>query len=426
MSENNPNPRLIRRAEIATKIIADISAEVKNGTPADKALARLFRDHREYGSRDRRFYSDTLFAYFRWHGWTSKAAPDTLPVRAALSIALDNSVSEQTRSDWQILEVIEQALFDQLLGADLESQRSDLASASSVELHLEDLVPEWCSDKMSHIDFNAFIENTQKRPPTWLHIPHDQQKAFSECLSAQQVTFRQHPVLSSAFAIEQPVNMHQIERAFGRPVQIQDLASQAVVAACSAQPGQRWWDTCCASGGKAIGLAQSVGDSGKIFATDIRKSILRNLERRVRAHNITIISSAEMDTTDPAVEAGMFDGILIDAPCSGTGTWSRNPDARWRTPQEALNELTEIQAALISNMAHRVHRGGKLVYSVCSLIESEGPQIISEFLNDHVDFETAELPHPLTGQSTQGEITVMPDEGPCDGMYLAVLQKKAL
>src|SRR5690606_3438216 len=121
----------------------------------------------------------------------------------------------------------------------------------------------------------------------------------------------------------------RLERAWGRPIQVQDLASQMVVKVCGARTGERWWDTCSGSGGKALGLAET---AHRVLATDTRASILRNLEQRARAHGVyDRIACRVMDVARDQPGDQHFDGVLVDAPCSGLGTWPRNPDARWRT-----------------------------------------------------------------------------------------------
>lgn len=417
--------RLDRMTDIAFGIIEAVSKDIKQGVPADKSLSRIFREHREYGSRDRRFYSDTTYAYFRWLGWTQSSTEEA-KVRCALAALLDDAVSDKTREIWAAACSLPASLIDQLSSTDLNEKAKHLSAWANIDLlSPAQLIPAWVANEVQADAFDGFSRSCQLRPPTWVHVTPSRIKAFTKFLETQNVDFRQHDQLAGAFAIEPPFRLEELERGWGNPIQVQDLASQVVVSLCGVQTGDSWWDTCCGSGGKTLGLAEACGSEGNVVATDVRISILRNLKKRAKAHRYKKIHPRLVDVTNDSLGPAKFEGVLVDAPCSGTGTWSRNPDARWRTDPENINHISQTQSDLLNRASDHVKPGGKLVYSVCTVTNREGPEIVSAFLKKHPDFERMPFQHPLNTGQASGEIQIMPDEGPCDGMYIAVMKRQS-
>jgi 16S rRNA (cytosine967-C5)-methyltransferase len=159
-------------------------------------------------------------------------------------------------------------------------------------------------------------------------------------------------------------------------VEIQDEGSQLICLACEASAGMLVVDLCAGAGGKTLALAAEMANRGRILATDADRGRLARMEPRLRRAGVAIV---EPRLLDPRREAAMLGGIagkadlvLVDAPCSGSGTWRRNPETRWRTTPERLNRLTALQARLLDLGAGLLKPGGRLVYAVCSLLGEEG------------------------------------------------------
>ncbi len=155
-------------------------------------------------------------------------------------------------------------------------------------------------------------------------------------------------------------------------IEIQDEGSQLVAALLDAQAGDRVVDFCAGAGGKTLAIAAQMGNRGRIIACDINEARLKRCAERLRragVHNAeTRLLTSETDRWIKRHKAG-FDRVLIDAPCSGTGTWRRNPDARWRAPEEkGLDHLVALQARILASAARLVRPGGRLVYATCSLL----------------------------------------------------------
>ena len=158
--------------------------------------------------------------------------------------------------------------------------------------------------------------------------------------------------------------------------EVQDEGSQAVVDLCHPRRGERWLDLCAGSGGKALGLAAA---GASVTAWDASAPRLAELPRRARRAGVRVaVAGAEPD--------GPFDGVLVDAPCSGSGALSREPGARWRADDGALADFAVLQGKILTRAAERVRPGGTLVYATCSLFREEGEEVVRRFLDGHPSF----------------------------------------
>ena len=184
-------------------------------------------------------------------------------------------------------------------------------------------------------------------------------------------------------------------------VAIQDEGSQLIAHVCDAQPGMQVLDYCAGGGGKTLALAAAMSRKGRIVAMDNDARRLEKGRRRFKKSGLADIIevrplSEERHRKWLRRQKGTFDVVLLDVPCTGTGTWRRNPDMRWNTYGPGLAELVTTQSEILDKVADTVKPGGKLVYATCSLLPEENEQQIEAFLKRHDGFEVTPLPPHLT------------------------------
>jgi len=165
--------------------------------------------------------------------------------------------------------------------------------------------------------------------------------------------------------------------------EFQDEAAQIAALLCAAKPGERVLDIAAGAGGKSLALAALMQNKGEIVACDIRQTALQQLALRATRAGAGIIRT-HLSNPDPP--EGLFDAVLVDAPCSGTGTWRRQPEQRWRLTPETLAARMATQDALIDDAAVRVRAGGRLIYATCSVLPCENEDRIAAFLARHAEF----------------------------------------
>ncbi|MCB1784413.1 MAG: RsmB/NOP family class I SAM-dependent RNA methyltransferase [Alphaproteobacteria bacterium] len=211
-------------------------------------------------------------------------------------------------------------------------------------------------------------------------------------------------------------------------VEIQDEGSQLIAHVCDPKSGMQVLDYCAGAGGKTLALASAMMRKGRIVAMDLdEKRLMKGRERYKKAQLADIIEvrplSEDRHRKWLRRQKGTFDLVLLDVPCSGTGTWRRNPDMRWRTYGPALEELLPIQAEILDKVAHAVKPGGKLVYATCSLLTDENEAQVEAFVARHPEFEIVPLDPDIGLGSPFMRLT--PKRHSTDGFFAAQLIKKA-
>jgi 16S rRNA (cytosine967-C5)-methyltransferase len=165
-------------------------------------------------------------------------------------------------------------------------------------------------------------------------------------------------------------------------ISIQDEASQAIPLLLGVRAGDRVLDLCAAPGGKTAALARAAGSGGTVIAADLHAHRVRAMEAQCKRLGLQNVQLVELDATQPIPLPGEFDRILVDAPCSGTGTLARHPEIRWRLRPENLSESQKLQTQILSNALRKLAAGGKLVYSTCSIEPEENEHVISQALRE--------------------------------------------
>ena len=395
-----------RLAANALDALRETMDAVAAGRPADAMLATMFHNHRDWGSRDRRFISAIVFSHFRWRGWL-----DGLEIHhaAALAYSLDATEPHIAQTSlvgnklpvWGCLPFAEKML--------------SLGGMLGKTLTHEMLVPNWLPAAVADPG-HRLVESFQTRPPTWLRTHHGETVRVLSALRTNGATPRVHPLLPHAIAFDGGINLDLVRREAGPVFDVQDIASQAVGFVCDPKPGRRWWDVCAGAGGKSLHLADLLRGRGEVIATDIRKSALDQLARRAAAGGYKIIRALPPEKTPD----GLFDGVLVDAPCSGIGTWSRNPDMRWRTTADDVHRSAQSQTEILLRAADFVKPGGTLVFAVCTITRAETTDIVAAFQSARPGFIASPFANPLADRCPLiSDLCILPSDGPGDGMFIA-------
>lgn len=207
-------------------------------------------------------------------------------------------------------------------------------------------------------------------------------------------------------------------------LEIQDEGSQLIALACEVQPGMAVFDYCAGAGGKALALAAMMQNKGRIVATDVIGWRLKNASLRLRragVHNVETRVLGEDSGKWLKRQIAKFDRVLVDAPCTGSGTWRRNPELRWRMDEQGFHELLSKQQDILTKAATLVKPGGQLIYATCSLLAVENIEQITTFLQQHPTFDLKPISHEF---ARNGVLELNPHEHQTDGFFAAVLIRK--
>jgi 16S rRNA (cytosine967-C5)-methyltransferase len=427
-------PRIILEA------VSRVVGAVQEGARADEALAALAGRGSRLDGPSRRDAHAAVMALYRWRGWLGREAATDLPRAVALAQGLDARMREGAKRAAAAggegrAAALALALAE--AGAWLANERAEAIGPDPWRLF-----PEWLAEELPEdAEPTSLLAALQTGAPLWVRAQGAEATSLPLALAApagaagappgkghRGASLRPHPRLERAWEVLAAPDLYRTRAFHEGRFEVQDLASQAVVAACDPRPGERWWDACAGAGGKTLALADRMRGKGTILATDPHEGRLAELKRRARRAGVQnargLLWSGE-GLPRAAKKAG-FDGVLVDAPCTGSGTWRRNPEARWRTGRDDIARLAALQAKLLAIAARGVRPGGRLVYATCSLARSEDEAVVLAFLAAHPDFAPDPVPHPLTGAPTSGVLRIHPSEAGCDGdaMFVARLARR--
>lgn len=424
--------------------------------PADRVLAIFMRRHHELGSRDRRVVRDTVFAVLRWWGCLAHFTPEAEPPSPEPDPGTRDDPVQPPIYDaaWtrlmtaaHLLEPPPLAPLVHVWGAQcgltpecLEQwdPPADLAQRVNRVLSMlwpdreapadahEQLVPAWAGPELPpDCDPAGLLPWLQRRPPLWLRVQAFDVEPVRQELAANGLTTEQHARLENALRVtDGRANLYDLPCYASGTVEVQDLASQVVAHVCAPTAGQTWWDACSGAGGKALHLMDLMKGVGTVVGSDVNTTKLREMRRRARRAGFRNIERRLWDGQPVHRDHQAFDGVLLDAPCSCSGTWRRNPDARWRTTPEDIERLTQRQVRLLRVAAEGVRPGGTLVYATCSMFARENAGALERFLNRAPRFSLVPFTNPLTGEESQGTLQVWPWDGDCDAMFVARMHRE--
>lgn len=425
--------------DVTLKILERFEGEQK---PLDRLMHHYFRDHKKHGSRDRREISSLIYSICRhWlqlEWWIKKySMPVTIKSKVIVYLKLDQKFStrqikrlfEHPLFEKKRIEAHEEFLLQSLDGKDL----SDSEQPSWVRYNM----PEWIALKLEK-RFKSNFENELKalseeafvdlRVNTIKSSREDVYKALQK---------EGHDVSKMLYS---PLGLRVQKRwAIGNSslfqkghIEVQDEGSQLISFFSQVKAGERVVDFCAGAGGKTLALSAQMENKGHIVALDTSSQRLKRLRTRLKRASVNNVEIRTLNTEkDPWVKKhkGKYDCVLIDAPCSGVGTFRRNPDHKWRLSETDLNELVTLQQSILKSASRLVKKGGRLIYATCSLLEEENEQQAKAFLSDHTDFTG----QPLKELASNYAIDMIDQKAydmiltPCkyktDGFYIAVFNR---
>lgn len=429
------------RIEAAIELLGLIALP---GRPADRTVSDYFRNHRYIGSKDRHAVSDLLYGIVRRQAalewWLARSATkDIEPPRAKMVAALSliegwpagriEDAFDGGTYDPKPMSAAERALAKALERHTLEHP----AQPDWVRYEL----PEWLLARLKPV-FGARLARELEalgiEAPVDLRVntlKGSREEAIAS-LAAEGIAATPTPLSPIGLRLAGRIGIAGTKAFQAGLVEVQDEGSQLVALLADARPGQRVCDFCAGAGGKTLALAAAMDNRGQLTALDVRARRIERAGTRLRragVHNVTrrLLESHR----DPWVKRhkASFERVLVDAPCTGIGTWRRNPDAKWRTTPEDLAELASLQADILASAGRLVKPGGRLVYATCSLLPEENEAQVERFLASHPEFHErriAEVWAETVGghcPPTSAHLLLTPGSHGTDGFFVAVLER---
>ncbi|KXU36496.1 hypothetical protein AXK11_04460 [Cephaloticoccus primus] len=445
--------RAENQAQIFLKLLAELRPHWRDAEalpPLPERIQRLLASDRRFGSRDRRLYRELIYTTLRYLPWVEPLL-DGEPVRAAQRVAWLASDTADTAA--YRAAILQNAAADAAAAGAAEKlpantrELSVSDKARVLKANAEQLYPDWFWNECSSAYAPEELDALHRRAPLWLRLQGHSEGELAHALQDIEREFaergwhlEQSEILPNAFRAPTDADVTNTESFRRGLFEVQDFGSQLVLGAQRIEPGGHWLDACAGAGGKTLQLAQILGPSGKVTAYDIRPDALAELRERAARARITNIEIIDAPPPLPP-EGTFFDGVLVDAPCSGTGTWRRAPHLKWLTTHASVKAHAAQQVALLKQFSQYVRRGdgkssdrvkgltsdpalgellkkyscsgGRLIYATCSLCRRENELVVEAFQNACRDFLIEWVSH-----------TIMPAKHDSDGFFFCTIRRR--
>lgn len=437
-----PAARIASLIELLAEVEATIAAQ---STPVDTVVGNFFRARRYAGSKDRRFISEMLYQIVRQRELLLWCAVKLETDATARFMALAFLV--QSEEDIATLFAAEGIYMPDALS---EAETAQLAALKALDLDeapdaVRLNVPNWALAGLQGRYGDKWQEAAQglnEQAPVDLRLNKLKSKSEPrESFHDRGVALENTPYSPIGLRSLKNVALGSIDDYKRGILEVQDEAAQLASLLVEAKPGMQVVDLCAGAGGKSLTVAAQMENKGQLYAFDTNAKRLDACKKRAQRSGTRNIQVAKLPIGEKdRVEAlshlrGECDRVYVDVPCSGTGTWRRSPDQRWRHSAESLADLYRVQYALLSEAADLVKPGSRLIYMTCSVLCAENEDVVKRFLEstpdwtlvDYKDVWTAAIgtdaPNSL---STSPEmLQLSPEQHNTDGFFVAIFQKNS-
>ena len=411
--------------------------------PADKLLDHYFKANRYIGSKDRGAVSELVYWSLRHKGniewWLNSIQFPYINGRslAFAAVLLRGEFDERTlptmtqdsKFSPKSLSISETAMAGKLAGQPI--------THPGMPPHAKLNYPQWMTpllEKNFGPAMEAEIEAMAEQAPTDLRV--NTLKATREQLieSLREDGFEVEATPTSPLGVRMkkrgPVfTASSFKKGW---FEVQDEGSQMVAILAQPEPGQKVIDFCAGAGGKTLALAAAMHNKGRLMAWDTSEKRLNQIKERLRRAGVDNVQIQVIESESDSFikrHKGTADRVLVDAPCSGTGTWRRNPDLKWRFTQQDLNEVMAVQERILDSAARLVKPGGRLIYATCSVLKNENDEQVAKLLTKRNDFRVVCAQKVWSKTCTEGNdqsvsyLSVTPHKDGVDGFFAAVLER---
>jgi 16S rRNA (cytosine967-C5)-methyltransferase len=427
-----PVKSLVAAANLTTSIAPRVlRAVLDSGKWLEPALAEALEPQREVRRGDRRLAARALGSLLRWWGWIEPLKLVHVEEQLALAWLLDATDTEGVCRIWAARTGHSPDRMMSVGDAPGWTARAEglkrWVGGRGVNADPWLLFPDWLRDQLplppgeipAKARRLAFLHAVQSRSALWVGVRGGPDKELWNQLRDAELKPWIHRRLTTAARLEPETDLGEIPAFRNGQLVIQELASQAVGLVCDPDPGERWWDVHGGMGLHALHLGALMRNKGTVLTTFEQDRRRKETAVRLRRHPFRNVAAKLWDGRHVPGKPGSFDGVLVDAPCSGVGHWRRHPEVRWTVRKDDLPRLAAQQRALLDLAAEALRPGGTLVYTVATatLIETTG--LVAAFLADHPEFRLDPFPHPLDEATTAGTVQLWPHLHDAEARFLA-------
>lgn len=428
--------RLPGRISAAIEVLADIDARKR---PASEALKAWALDHRFAGSGDRAAIGNLVYDALRKRASHAWRMGDDSPRALLLSVVVN---------DWnQDVKSLNQDFSSDRFAPESISDEEALSLSNHLDFdHAPDWVkadvPEWLAGSLKRNFGDDWIrqgQGTTARPPLDMRVntlKSDRARVAKSLarFSPQETAIAPEGLRIPAGPRDARTANVQADEGYQKGwFEVQDEGSQIAAILAGAEPGEQVLDLCAGAGGKTLAMAVSTGNTGQIFAYDSDRNRLAPIHERLKRNGVRNVQVRNPDPGALDDLVGRMDRVVVDAPCTGTGTWRRRPDAKWKLTQNQLDMRVSEQIAVLDEAARYVKPGGQLAYITCSILPEENGDQARAFVERNPAFKPSDISVKMHGLA-QGvpqavsedgtSVTLTPATTDTDGFFIALFERQ--
>jgi 16S rRNA (cytosine967-C5)-methyltransferase len=342
--------------------------------PADAVMQSYFRNRRYIGSSDRRSIGDSVYGVLR----NAQGIQEALAITTPRLLVFAHCILDKKDTLGEIQYLCGEGYGPALLSLEEQQILSDLKPYNPYA------IPKWLE---AHLNDQALIKSLHDQATVDIRVNSlkNHRDAILTLLKLEGFEVTATPIspIGIRFGKRQPLSNHELWE--NGTLEVQDEASQIASLLCNAQPGMQVLDYCAGAGGKSLSLAATMQNKGNLILSDIHPHRLQRAKERLRRAGVTTYQLKDIakDNNWFKRQHNRFDRVLVDAPCTGTGTWRRNPDLKNRLTPIDLEELVTLQRKILDQAQQFVKPGGRLVYVTCSVLQAENDQQVAWLLNKY-------------------------------------------
>lgn len=438
--------------QAALDLLADAHLGART-RPMDKALAYYFKNRRYIGSKDKKNISELVYGFIRHKGLLDYATGKKVAGGRLLMLAYLRCVKNKSVRDIE-------ALFDGERFSPEELSPEEQMFIENVKIPApEELpfsarynIPAWLEGELTSSlgdDLAPTLTAMLEEAPTDIRV-NTLKTSRPKLLNMLKVEHKQKRLDETPNPTPFTPNGLRYKRRQGLFVlpsfkdglfEVQDAGSQLLAALSPVKKGQYVIDMCAGAGGKTLALAAKMGNKGRILACDVAEQKLTELKRRLKRAGVDTVATATIkDERDSYLKRhkNKADVVFLDVPCSGSGTWRRNPDGKWHLTADKLNHLSTLQKSILASGARLVKNGGYVVYATCSVLAKENSHVVQEFTSKNPNFKAVPIADVWQQAQQAGSILptskcpvdsdalglqLLPHIHKTDGFYVAVLKR---
>tara|TARA_R110000868_G_scaffold218576_1_gene468872 strand:- start:9686 stop:11044 length:1359 start_codon:yes stop_codon:yes gene_type:complete len=409
----------------------------RTNTPADKCMSNYFRNRRFIGSKDKATIAGLIYGLMRRMGEVdylieSVKGDKSYRMRIFVYMLLDGSTKQ----------LIENICSGDTFAPDLLNKEEkknisaiDFGALQSAPDCAKYNYPRWMEYSLKKAYGKKLPEimeamNQQATTDIRVNTLKSNVENVQAALLKDGFEMRRTPYSQNCLRMDERKSVFVTESFKKGHFEMQDEGSQLIAELCGAKPGDKVVDFCAGAGGKTLALSAMMQNRGGLQALDIHERRLNEMPKRLKRAGVGNVRTRCINSeNDKWVKRNKEsqDVVLVDAPCSGAGTWRRNPDSRWKLTQETLSELNDIQHSILMSACRMVKKGGRLVYATCSVLEEENEDQVKAFLEARDDFKVVPVNDVETGSAMpvmEGDfLKLNPYDHKVDGFFVAVFER---